>query len=524
LSNKVYDSGKTLNDKILKGVNTLADNVSATLGPKGRTVLLQKKGGNPVITKDGVTVAKFVDLCDPFENIGAQIIKQAASVTNTAAGDGTTTATVLAQAVLNNSQKYLAAGANPTEMKRGMDKAVTAICESLDGLARGISSEADIVHIATISANNDKAVGALVSAAVTAAGKNGGITIEEAKSVETTLDLIEGFQFKGGYCAGAFVTDQRRAVMKYEEPFLLVCDGTIKKVEELLPVLEQVAREGRPLIVVAEDVQEQALAALIMNTVRGSMKVAAVKVGHYGETRKNTLRDLAVSSGATLVSRETGLALPDVKLTHLGMAKTVESSKSWTTVVGAAGDRTEVSKHIEFLNAELEATEEIHEAEKTQERITRLASGVAVIKVGGTTEVEMVEKKHRIEDALAAIKAAREEGILSGGGTSLVRAANLMGDLDTTGDERLGLEVIKVAAKEPIRQMAKNAGLSPDLIVAQVLDLEDGQGYNFATDEIVDMYAAGILDPTKVTKSALRNAVSAAGTLITTNHAIIECE
>ena len=312
--------------------------------------------------------------------------------------------------------------------------------------------------------------------------------------------------------------------MRYDEPFLLVCDGTIKKVEEMLPILEQVAREDRPLVVVAEDVQEQALAALIMNTVRGSMKVAAIKVTHYGETRKNTLKDLAIATGATLVSRETGLSLPEVKLSHLGLAKSVEASKSWTTVVGGNGDREEVSKHISFLTSEVDATEDLHEAEKTQERITRLASGVAVIKVGGTTEVDMTEKKHRIEDALSAVKAAREEGIVSGGGTSLVKAVESINNLDITGDEAMGASVIRLAALEPIKQMAKNAGLSPDLIVEKVVALPDGEGFNFASGDCVDMFSAGILDPTKVTKNALRNAVSAAGTLITTNHAIIESD
>ena len=520
---KVYDNNKTLNEKILKGVNTLANNVAATLGPKGRNVILHANGGRPIITKDGVTVAKFVELEDPFENLGAQVVKQASSVTNTTAGEGTTTATVLARAILEHSQKYLAAGASPVDMKRGMDKALTAVVESLDNQAKPIASEDEIANIASISANNDREIGKLVAMAVTSAGKNGAITIEEAKSLETSLDLVEGFQFHSGYLSPSFVTNEHRAVLDYHEPYIMITDQNIDQVEDLLPILEQVAREGKPLVIVAENVEGQALAALIMNTVRGTMKVAAIKAPHYGEERRNTLKDLAIATGATMVSRETGLHLKDVKLEHLGLAKRIESSKTWTTVVNGKGDNKEVQNRIDLLSAELEVIEDMHVAELTQSRITRLSSGVAIIKVGGTTEVEMIEKKHRIEDSLAAVNSARDEGIVPGGGVALIRSVDCLSDVEVeNNDQQAGVDVIREAILEPIRQMAKNAGLSPDLIVSEVQSAEGSIGYDFANGNVVDMLEAGILDPKKVTKSALQNAVSASGTLITTNHAIVE--
>ena len=520
---KVYDNNKTLNEKILKGVNTLANNVAATLGPKGRNVILQSKEGRPIITKDGVTVAKFVELEDPFENLGAQVVKQASSVTNTTAGDGTTTATVLARAILEYSQKHLAAGASPVDMKRGMDKAVTSIIESLDSQAKPIASEDEIANIASISANNDREIGKLVALAVTSAGKNGAITIEEAKSLETSLDLVEGFQFRSGYLSNSFVTDQQRGVFDYNEPYILVTDQNVDQVEDLLPILEQVAREGKPLVIIAENVEGQALAALIMNTVRGTMKVAAIKAPHYGEERRNTLSDLAIATGATIASRTTGLHLKDMKLEHLGNAKRVEASKVVTTIVNGKGNLQAVQERIDLLSAELEVIEDMQVAELTQSRITRLSSGVAIIKVGGTTEVEMIERKHRIEDSLAAVNSAREEGIVPGGGVALLRSVSCLDDIEVENkDQQAGVDVIREAIVEPIRQMAKNAGLSPDLIVNEVENSEGTTGFDFASGSLTDMFESGILDPKKVTKNALQNAVSASGTLITTNHAIVE--
>jgi chaperonin GroEL len=397
-------------------------------------------------------------------------------------------------------------------MKRAMDKITLEVVSRLKKISRKIQSEEDIIHIATISANNDKQIGRLVAEAVSAAGKNGAITIEESKSNETSLDLIEGFQLPGGYIAGAFVTDKNRATMRYEKPYLLVCDSTVE-----------------PLVIVANNVEGQALAALIMNTVRGSMKVAAIKVNQYGEQRTSTLKDLAIATGATLVSPETGLELKEVKLEHLGMCKSIDSTKTHTTVVGGTGDRKKIEEQIQFLSAQLEQEEEQYEAERIQDRITRLASGVAVIKVGGNTEVEMIEKKHRIEDALAAIRSARDEGIVPGGGTALVKATAELTVEDfefETWSEQCGWLILKEAFEAPVRQMATNAGMSPDTTIQKIkqLDQEDNLGVNFLTGEVVNMYDEGIIDPCKVTKNALQNAVSAAGTLMTTGYAIVELE
>jgi len=401
-----YSNGQALRQKILKGVNILADNVASTLGPRGRNVILQQKNKSPIITKDGVTVAKFVILDDPFENVGADIIRQAASQTNSEAGDGTTTSTVLSRAILNEAQKYLLAGIPPIELKRGIDKAVKILVDELKTMAKPITSEEDIAHIATISANGDEVVGKLIANAVDLAGKDGAITIEEARSLETSLDVVEGFRFDSGYIATAFITDEKRGAVKYEDPLILVTDAKIETVEEMMPTLELAAREGRPLIIVAENVEGQALAALIMNTMRGTLRIAAIKAPRYGEERRNVLKDLALSVGATLVTRENNLRLKDIKLSHFGTAKTIESYKHFTTIVGGKGNLKEVDKRIDLLKAEIEQTDSLHECEKIQERITRLASGIAIIRVGAATEIEMIEKRHRIEDALEAVKAA----------------------------------------------------------------------------------------------------------------------
>lgn len=522
---KVHDNNNTLNEKILKGVNALADSVATTLGPRGRNVLLHKKGGAPIITKDGVTVATFFSLDDPFEDAAAQVIKQAAQQTAGSAGDGTTTATVLARGILNVAQRHLAAGASPVELKRGMDKAVAEVTASIRDTARSVSSVEDIEHIATISANGDRKLGKLVAMAVDQAGKDGAITIEEARSVETGLDVVEGFQLQSGYLAGAFITDQRLQKMKHQDILLLVTDHSVNSVEEILPVLELVAREQKPFVIVAENVEGQALAALIMNTVRGNMKVAAVKAPHYGEQRRNILKDLALSTGATFISRDSGLKLSEVKLQHLGTAKTIESEKNWSTVIGGGGDYDEIESRIEELKAEIKQTEDLRECEQIQQRITKLASGVAIISVGGTTEVEMTEKKHRIEDALEAVRAAQLEGLLPGGGVTLLKAVRELDAMELdNSDQELGVQIIRDVVQEPIRQMAQNAGLSPDLILQKLENCEDGHGYDFHTGKIVDMFEKGIIDPAKVTRCALENATSAAGTLLTTNYAIIETE
>ena len=517
-----YCSNEELQSKILQGVETLTNNVATTLGPKGRNVILQEKGKRPIITKDGVTVAKFVEFDDHFMNAGAQVIKQAAEQTNSDAGDGTTTTTILCRAILQHAQRYITAGVSPVELKRGIDKAVAVVAANLEEQSRPISSIEDINRIATISANGDEVIGNLVATAVDAAGKDGAITIQEARSVETSLDLVEGFRLASGWAASAFVTDERTATTRYDNPLLLVTDEKIETVDQILPVLEVVAREGRPLVIFAEEVEGQALAALIMNTVRGTMKVAAVKAPRYGEERRGILQDLAISVGATFVNRLSGMRVHDTKLSDLGSANKIEISRYLTTIMGGKGDVDEVENRIETLKAQLEETENLHECERLQDRITKLASGVAVIRVGGATEVEMIERKHRIEDALEAVKSAQQEGIVAGGGTALVRASSGLNIKVANEEQELGVEIIKGAIQEPLKQMAINAGSSPDLTVDRILNSKDSEGWDFSTGEFVDLFESGILDPAKVTRCALQNAASAAGTLLTANYAIVQ--
>jgi len=521
---KKYNNGNDLSEKILAGVNKLADNVASTMGPGGRNVILHQKGSSPIITKDGVTVAKFVEFEDPFENAAAQIIKQASEKTNSLAGDGTTTATVLARAILISAQKYLRAGSNPVELKRGIDAAVEKVVDAVSDLARPIASEEDIANIATISANGDTNIGTLVAKAVDLVGKDGAITIQEARSHETTLDVVEGFRFDSGICASAFVTDERRGICKQEDALVLVTDSSIETVEEIFPILEVAARESRPLTIVAENVEGQALAALIMNSMRGTMKVAAIKAPRYGEERRNILNDLALSVGATYISRSSGMRLQEAKMEHLGRAKTIESGKYNTTIVGGLGNQDEIDKRIDVLKAELAGTEDLRECEKIQERITRLSSGIAIISVGGATEVEMIEKKHRIEDALSAVDSAQIEGVVAGGGTALVSASKSLKSLKLpTEDQRLGADIVRRAIEEPLRQMVKNAGESPDVVLAKVQNFTSpSKGYNVATGKFEDLLLNGVLDPAKVTKTALRNAASASSTLLTADFAIVE--
>ena len=519
---KQFQDGKKLQTHILDGVNKLADVVGSTLGPKGRNVLLHKKGTNPIITKDGVTVAKFVDFDNPFENAGAQLIKQVASQTANLAGDGTTTSTILARAILNSAQKYVSAGVSPIDLKRGMDKGLEVVVGRLQEISRPIETQEDIEHIATISANNDQSIGKLISMAVEQAGHDGSISVEDGKSFETTLDMVEGFHFDSGYFANAFVTNKRRGSIEYDDPYVLVTDHKIDKVQDILPILELVARESKPLIIVAEEVEGQALAALIMNTVRGTMKVAAVKAPRYGVERREILNDLALSVGGTFVSRESGKQLSEVKLIDFGQCKKADVLKYNTTFVGGNANWDKVDETIEDLKGQIKTNDNIQDCERMQERITRLASGVAIIRVGAPTEVEMIEKKHRIEDALEAIKSAQEEGILPGGGTALVRAVEDLEVEVENEDQRLGVEILRRAALEPIRQMASNAGESADIIVNLVEAETENSGYNFKDGGIVNMFEKGIIDPTKVTRVALTNAVSVASTLITTNHAIVE--
>ena len=526
---KVYSSDEDLQKRILNGVNKLADNVASTLGPKGRNVILHQKGKRPIITKDGVTVAEFIDLDDPVENAAVQILRQASSVTNAVAGDGTTTATVLARAILVESQKHIATGASPVEIKRGIDKATDKIVEALKEDATPIASVEDIENIATISANGDKVIGRMIATAVDQVGKNGAITVEEARSMDSSLDVQEGFRFDGGYFSSQFVTDERRSIASHNDSFVLVTDYKISAVDDMMPVLELIAREGRPLTIVAEEVEGQALAALIMNSIRGTLKVMAVKAPHYGEERRNLLKDLSLSIGATFVSRESGVKLRDVKLEHLGEVKTVESSKFNTTFVGGEGDPDEVDRRIEVLKTELGETDDMHACERVQERITRLASGVAVIRVGAATEVEMIEKKHRVEDALEAVRAARLEGVVSGGGSALIRARAAVKIQVENQEQGKGVNAVFNSLDAPLRQMAENAGMSPDLTLGRVMDALKSNptapvGFDFRTGKMENLNEQGIIDPVKVTISALQNAASAASTLLTTNCAVIEVE
>ena len=517
-----YDFDESLQKKILEGANILADNVATTLGPRGRNVILQEKNKTPFITKDGVTVAKFVFFEDPVMNSSAQIIKQAAIKTNSDAGDGTTTSTVLARSILNHAQKYIISGVSPIELKRGMDLAGQAICDKLVESAQPIKSIDDISHIATISANNDKSIGQLVAMAVDRVGKDGSVTIQEARSHETSLDVAEGFHFDSGYCASAFITDERRGIMKYNEPLILVTDTKISTVEQILPTLELISREGRPLVIVAEDIEGQALAALIMNAMRGSLKVGAIKAPRYGEERRNILSDLAISVNASFITRDSGVKLKDIKLKHFGSAESIESSKNNTTIVGANSDYEKVEERIQLLKDTLNDTESIHECESIQDRITRLASGVAVIYVGAPTEIEMIEKKHRIEDALEAVKSAQAEGVVAGGGTALIRAANNLNIEVENNEQELGVKIILESTAGPLKQMAFNAGESADLIISDINSSADNYGYDFRNRKMVDMIEAGIIDPVKVTRCALQNAISVSGILITTNYAIVQ--
>ena len=521
---RAYDDTQTLQQKIMNGANKLADNVASTLGPRGRNVLLQEVGKTPFITKEGVTVAHFVACDDPFENAAVQIIKQAAVETNNEAGDGTTTATVLARAILKESQRFIASGVCPIELQRGINLAAKEVLNNLADMSTPITSLEDIHHIATISANNDESIGKLISLAVDRVGQDGSITIEESRSLETSLDVTEGFKFDGGYCASAFITDERRSVMQHEDPLLLVTDYKITTVEQVLPVLEMVAREGRPLIIVADDIEGQALAALIMNAMRGTLKVAAIKAPHYGEERRELLSDLALSTGATSINRESGVKLQEIQMSHLGSANSIESNKYQTTIVGGQCDAEAVDERIESLKASIVQTESLQEAERLQRRMTRLVSGVAVICVGGSTEVEMIERKHRIEDALEAVKSAQEEGVVAGGGAALLKASQsiVIVTEGATADLGLGTTIIREACKEPIRQMALNAGVSPDLIVQQVERSHPNEGWDFRTEQLGNLLKSGVIDPVKVTRTALKNAASCAGTLITTNFGIIQ--
>jgi chaperonin GroEL len=519
---RAFDNKASLQEKILRGANVLADNVASTLGPKGQNVLLQEKDKQPFITKDGVTVAAFVEMEDPFENAGAQIIRQAAVNTNNEAGDGTTTSTVLARAILMKSQRHLAAGCSPIELQRGIHLAVSEVVENLKEMVEPVRSIDDIEHIATISANNDSKIGKLIALAVDKVGQDGSITIEEGRSLETSIDLTEGFRFPAGFCASAFITDERRATMAHEEPLFLVTDHKITQVEEIYPILEMIARESRPLVIVAEEIEGQALAALITNAVRGTLKVAAIRAPFYGEERENFLSDLALSTGAAFITRESGMKLQETPFSALGTAVSIESNRTSTIIVGGSCDGQRINNRIESLKEEIKTNDDIRECELIQGRIVRLSSGVAVIRVGGLTQVEMTEAKHRIEDALEAVRSAQDEGIVIGGGIALLKASRQIAITTSFKDQAIGAHIVQEACEAPFRQMALNAGQSGDILVNLILNDPEGRGWDFRNGHLTDHMKTGILDPVKVTRTALQNAASCAGTLITTNYGIIQ--
>ena len=514
-------AGSELRSKVLEGVNILTDYVAATLGPKGQNVIIRQKDRRPFVTKDGVTVAQNVFLEDPHANAGAEIVKQVSAMTNAEAGDGTTTSTILAREILSQANRHISTGTSPVEIKRGLEKCLDQTTALIEELSRPISSSEDVKHIASISANNDNVIGDLISTAVDKVGKNGTITITEARSMETTLDLVEGFRFSSGYAATAFVTDERRNACFFESPIFLITDSRIEQVNQILPALEIAARESRPLVIVAEEVEGQALAALIMNTVRGSMKVVAVKAPRYGEERIAIMSDLAVSTGAKFFRQSAGDRLADVSLSDFGQSASVEITKNTTTVVDGEGNTDEIENTISQVKRQIKETDDPHESERLQDRISRLSSGVAIIRVGASSEVEMIEKKHRIEDALEAVRSAQQEGVVPGGGMTLLTLADRVAPNFDNLDQSVALPIFKSALKAPFRTMAANAGLSPDTMQWVVADCEPFEGIDFSTGTKENLVQKGIIDPAKVTRCALKNAVSVAGTLLLTNHSIV---
>ena len=508
--------------KLKTGIDTLAKTVKITLGPRGRNVVIDKKFGAPTITKDGVTVAKEIELEDPFENMGAQMVKEVASKTSDIAGDGTTTATILAQAIFTQGLKNVTAGSNPTEIKRGVDKAVIAIISSLQEQSQPVTGKKEISQVGTISANNDETIGELIAESMDKVGKDGVITVEEAKSIETSLEVVEGMQFDRGYVSPYFVTDSETMETILEDPAILIYDKKISTMKDLLPILEKTAQQGKPLMIISEDIDGEALATLVVNKIRGTLKVAAVKAPGFGDRRKAMLDDIATLTGGTVISEETGLKLENTSLDDLGSAKRITIDKDNTTIVEGAGSTDEIKGRVNQIRAQIENTTSDYDKEKLQERLAKLAGGVAVIKIGAATEVEMKEKKARVEDALHATRAAVEEGIVPGGGVALIRAIDALDSLKLKGDQIIGASIIRRAIEEPLRHIVNNAGLEGSVIVNKVKEGEGAFGFNVATEKYEDMIKAGVIDPTKVTRSALENAASVSGLLLMTEALITD--
>ncbi|GAB4167802.1 MAG: chaperonin GroEL [Geothermobacteraceae bacterium] len=514
--------GQDARAQILAGVNQLANAVKVTLGPKGRNVVIEKSFGAPLITKDGVTVAKEIELDGKFENMGAQLVKEVASKTSDVAGDGTTTATVLAQAIYREGVKLVTAGHNPMEIKRGIDKAVESAVESLKELSKPIKDHKEIAQVGTISANSDETIGNILAEAMEKVGKEGVITVEEAKSMETSLETVEGMQFDRGYLSPYFVTDAERMETVLEDALILIHDKKISNMKDLLPVLEPVAKQGRPLLIIAEDVEGEALATLVVNKLRGTLNIAAVKAPGFGDRRKAMLEDIAILTGGRVISEEVGFKLENATIDMLGRAKRIVIDKDNTTIIDGAGTEEDIQARVKQIRAQIEETSSDYDREKLQERLAKLVGGVAVVKVGAATETEMKEKKARVEDALHATRAAVEEGIVPGGGVALLRAVAALEKLEVEGEQKFGVAIVKRALEEPLRQIAANAGLEGSIVVNQVKSESGAYGFNAASGEYGDMLKMGIIDPTKVTRSALQNAASVAGLMLTTEACIAE--
>lgn len=508
---------------MLKGVNTLADAVKVTLGPKGRNVILEKSFGSPTVTKDGVTVAKEVELEDKFENMGAQMVKEVASKTSDVAGDGTTTATVLAQAIFKEGAKLVAAGHNPMELKRGIDKAVVTVIDELKKMSKPTKDQKEIAQVGTISANNDETIGNIIAEAMGKVGKEGVITVEEAKSMETHLDIVEGMQFDKGYISPYFVTNPEKMEAILDDPAILINEKKISTMKDLLPILEQVAKTGRNLLIIAEDIEGEALATLVVNKLRGTLKVAAVKAPGFGDRRKAMLEDIAILTGGQVVSEELGIKLESISMKDLGSAKRVTIDKDNTTIVDGAGDKKDIEGRVKQIRTQIEETTSDYDREKLQERLAKLVGGVAVINVGAATETEMKEKKARVEDALNATKAAVEEGVIPGGGVAFIRSLEALNQIEAEGERKFGVQIIKKALEEPMRWIAQNAGHDGSIIIEKVKNGKDSFGFDASKEVFVDdMMEAGIIDPTKVARSALQNAASVASLLLTTDAMIAE--
>ena len=516
----LYDTAAR--DRILAGVNALANVVKVTLGPKGRNVVIEKSFGAPTITKDGVTVAKEIELKDKFENMGAQMVREVASKTSDVAGDGTTTATLLAQAIYREGSKMVAAGHNPMEIKRGIDKAVEEVTNRLKKLSKPTKDPKEIAQVGTISANGDVTIGKIIAEAMEKVGKEGVITVEEAKGLETTLEVVEGMQFDRGYLSPYFITDPERMEVVVEDAYILISEKKISNMKDLLPVLEAIARQQKPLVIIAEDVEGEALATLVVNKLRGPLACAAVKAPGFGDRRKEMLKDISVLTGGQVVAEELGIKLESVTLNDLGRAKRISIDKDNTTIVDGAGKKAEIKGRIETIRRQVEDTTSDYDREKLQERLAKLVGGVAVVKVGAATEVEMKEKKARVEDALHATRAAVEEGIVPGGGVALLRCQKDLDKLDVNDDQRIGVRIIIRALEEPIRQIAANAGVEGSIVVDKVRNEKGAHGFNAATEKYEDLVDSGVIDPTKVVRTALQNAASVAGLMLTTEALIAE--